>query len=89
LRPAAAREGEQVVDDLRGTLRLRVDGLDVLAGCLVQLSHQKELGEAHDAGERVVEFVRHAGDELADAGHLLGLEEALDQPRWPRCASSR
>ena len=77
LRAAAAGEREQVRDDLRGALGLGVDGLDVVARRLFEILEEQELREAHDAGERVVQLVRDAGDELADAGHLLGLEQAL------------
>ena len=39
----------------------------------------EEVREADDRGERVVEVVRDAGDELADGGHLFRLDELVLQ----------
>ena len=86
---AAAGEGQQVGDDLRRALGLAVDGLDLGAGGLVEVLEEQKLGEAHDAGEGVVELVGDAGDELADTGHLLGLEEALLDELGLWCADPR
>src|SRR2546430_14386786 len=40
----------------------------------------KEVAEAHDRGERVVQIVRHAGDQLTNRRHFLRLYELLLQP---------
>ena len=74
---APSREREQVLDDLRRALGFAVDGLHVVAGLLVQVAIEQQLGEAGDAGQGVVQLVRDAGDQLADARHLLRLQQSL------------
>ena len=72
------RQVEQPVDDLGGAERLALDLLEHLRLRIVGLGalHQ-HLHEARDAGERRVHFVRHAGGQQADGGHLLGDLELL------------
>ena len=69
-------EGEQVADDPTGPLRLIVDDAQMLPRKIgMQLALEQQLGQAGDGGERVVELVRHARDQLADRGHLVVLDE--------------
>ena len=83
LRHPLAGEGEQVAHDASGPLGLVVDDAQVLprqAG--LGLALQQELGQAGDRGERIVELVGDARDQLADRRHLvvldeLGLDDAL------------
>ena len=78
---ALAGEGEQVAHDAARPIGLLVNDPEMLplrvpdARPLLQ-----ELGESGDGGERVVEFVRDAGDQLPDGRQLL----ALDQLRLQR-----
>ena len=85
LRLVLAREGQEVLHDAGGAPRLGVDHLGRRA--LVRpeaLLGEQQLGERRDPGERVVQLVRHAGDELPDRGHLLRLDELLLQHRLVR-----
>src|ERR1051325_3310022 len=41
---------------------------------------REEVREPHDGGERVVQVVSYAGDQLTDRRHLLGLYELLLKP---------
>ena len=76
LRHALPSEGQQVAHDAARPLGLVVDDPEVLAGKVrVRLALQQQLGQAGDGGERVVQLVRHAGDELADRRHLVVLDE--------------
>ena len=42
-----------------------------------QLVLEQQLGEGGDAGERIIELVRDAGDELADGGQLFRASEVV------------
>ena len=41
---------------------------------------RQKLGESHDRSQRVVQVVRHAGDQLADGRHLLRLNQLGLEP---------
>ena len=83
LRHALTGEGQKIPHDPAGALRLIEDDAQVLAGKLgVGRPLQQQLRQSRNRGQRIVELVRHAGDQLADGGHLvvlddLGLEDAL------------
>src|SRR5512146_1789489 len=70
-------EGEEIPDDPRGPLRLVVDHAQVLPSGLGQPARrlEQQLRQAGDRGERVVQLVRDARDQLADGRHLLVLNE--------------
>src|SRR5207245_2657138 len=77
----AAGEGQQVFHDVRGALRLLADHLQRLGERgwhFFRLG--EEVAEPHDRGERVVQVVRHAGDQLTYRRHFLRLYELLLQP---------
>jgi hypothetical protein len=79
---AARRPGEveQAVDDLRGTERLPLDLLEQLRPRVLRIGLiEQHLGEARDARERRVHFVRHTGREQTDGGHLLRQAQLLLQ----------
>ena len=74
------REAQQVLDDVRRALGLLPDDRERLAQGRRHVGHlAQEIGEADDRGERVVEVVRDAGDELADGGHFFRLDELVLQ----------
>ena len=68
------REVEEIFHDAPRALRFVVDllGLRELAG--LQSVTQQELRVPHDGGERIVQFVRDAGDQLAESGHFFRLQ---------------
>src|SRR5690606_41431618 len=72
---APAGEAEQVADDLAGAPRLAADRLDHLAAVRVQVAAQQELGEVADRPQRVVQLVRHAGDQPTHQGEPVRLHD--------------
>ena len=74
----AAREREQVAYDRRGALRFLTNHCQRLGqprwhvGRLAQ-----EVGKTDDGGERIVQVVRDARDELTDRRHLFRLQQLL------------
>ena len=74
----AAREREQVAYDRRGALRFLTNHRQRLGqprwhvGRLAQ-----EVGKADDGGERIVQVVRDARDELTDRRHLFRVQQLL------------
>ena len=78
LRLMLAREGQQIRDDLRRALRLVMNRLQRLAIRLAGFALvEQQLGERHDAGQRVVQLVRDPAHQLSDRGELLLLYELL------------
>src|SRR5689334_23627902 len=75
-----AREGQQILYDAAGATRFAVDRLRrrALIGREALLG-EEQLGERGDTGQRVVELVRYAGNELPDRRHFLRLDELLLQ----------
>ena len=71
-----AGEGEELAHQIGGAVGVLLDLHDVgevlLAGGMAQ---EKQIAEADDHRQKVVEVVRHAAGELADGLHLLGLGE--------------
>ena len=75
------REAQQVLHDVRRPLGLLLDDGERLAQRRRDVGHLGEVvGEPDHRGERVVEVVGDAGDELADGGHLLRLDQLVLQP---------
>ena len=94
---ALARVGEHLPRERRRALRRRDDGLRRRRRVGIAHALTQELGVAEDAGEQVVEVVRDAAREHAEAVeplralHLL-LERAplgLEPPRGPQVAHAR
>ena len=69
---------QQPVDDLRGAERLPLDLFQHLRpGIVLVGALEQHLREARDAGQRRIDFVRHARGEQSDRRHLLGNLELL------------
>src|SRR5687768_12143669 len=77
-RPRLAGEDEEVADDASSATCLLLDQADRLRLLLAgEPLLQEELGERGDPGQRIVDLVGDAGDELAEGDELLGLAELL------------
>ena len=77
-RLALAREGQQVADDARGAFGFGKDRFEAAAERRVEPgSIRQPLGPAEDGRERVVQFVRDAGNRLAERRHLFGLQQLV------------
>ena len=77
---AAARERQQVSDDLSGAHRFLAHQLEVGAvGRLGIVQHQ--FRAADDRLERIVDLVRDARDQLADRGEPLAVHELVAEPQ--------
>ena len=71
-----AGEGEEVAHDAPRPLGLLLDHFEVPAIALPQLLLlEQELREARDRGERVVELVGDARNQLSDRGEFLALDQ--------------
>ena len=70
-----AREAEQALHDLVAAVRALGDELEVGSRLFVGGHLREQIGEPDDGGQRVVQFVRHAGHELPDRRKLLALHE--------------
>jgi len=70
-----ARKIEQVLDDAAGAFGFLIDlvRLGELRGR--QAVAEQKLRVSHDGGERIIELVRDAGNEVPERGHLFGLQE--------------
>ena len=76
LRRHRTGEFEQVLDDFLGALSLLKDDAQVLARAFRQIGVlQKQVGETENSRERVIDFMGHSGDELADRRHFFGVHE--------------
>ncbi len=69
------REREQVLDDLLAAHGGAVDPIEFARHRPLAVTRHQQLREAEHAAQRVVEFVSHAGDHLADARQLLRLQQ--------------
>ena len=75
LRLPLAREEQQALHDLGHTATLRQHHLDGPAQVGGQVPRGEELRIAEDHGQRIVELVRHAGDQLSHGRELPRLQE--------------
>ena len=70
-------EEKEIANHSNGAIRFALDqahGFELLS---LQLVLEQQLREGRDSGERIVELVRYAGDELPDRGELLGAAEVV------------
>ena len=68
---------EQIAHDRARAARLLGDDAQRLALFGAPLVDEQILGEEQDRGQRIVQLVRDAGDQLAERGELLRLAERL------------
>ena len=72
LRRHLAGKTQQVLHDQLGALRLLHDKVDVVARRLRNVRvFRQQIGKAQNGSERVVDFVSHARNQLADRCHLF------------------
>src|SRR5579863_4400466 len=76
LRRHLTSEAQQILHDLLGPLRLLQNDAQVFPGALgnFRILHE-EVGKTENRGERVVDFMSDAGDELAHRGHFLRVQQ--------------
>ena len=73
-----AREAEQALHDVMSPLRLFVKFFDVIgASRFVSSSDLQQLAIAQNRGERIIQLVSNAGNELSHGCHLFALQELL------------
>ena len=74
LRRHLAGKAEQVLHDLLGALRFLQNHAQVLAGGFRKFGilHQ-QIGKSENRGQRIIDFVGDAGDQLSDGRHFLGM----------------
>ena len=76
LRLVLAGETEQTLYDAMGALRLFVELGNVVGGALLgELAGLQHLCVAQDGSEGIVQFMRHAGDQLAHGSHFFALQK--------------
>ena len=82
LRRHLAGKAEQVLHDLLGALRFLQNHAQIAARAFGDLGifHQ-QVGESEDGGERIVDFVGDAGDQLSDGRHFFGVHQLGAQHR--------
>ena len=69
-----AREGQETLNDLGGTTRLAMGNFELAAGGIVGGRIAQKFGDAEDGGERIIQFVGHAGNHLAHGREPLALD---------------
>src|ERR1039458_2981488 len=76
LRRHLAGKAEQVLHDLLGALGFLQNDAQIAARAFGEFGvfHQ-EVGKSEDGGERIVDFVGDAGDQLSNGRHFLGVHE--------------
>ena len=79
-RSRGARENQQALYDVRGAARLAMSEVQLAAGVFVGGLVAQQLGNAQNGGQRIVEFVGHAGNHLAHGCEPLRLNELLLEP---------
>ena len=73
-----ARETQQVLHDAMRSLRLLVELLDVIGALRADdIGRSQQLPVTQNRRQGIVQFVRHAGNELPDGGHFFALQELL------------
>ena len=76
-RVGLAREEEEIANHPNRPIGFALDQTHRLELLTLQIVLEEELREGRDAGERIVQLVRDAGDELADGGELFGPTEVV------------
>src|SRR5438105_2564385 len=72
-----AREQKKVANDANCAVCLAFDEAHRLELLALQLVLEQKLGEGGNAGKRIVQLVRYAGDQLANSRELLGSPEVI------------
>src|SRR5208282_3545010 len=73
-----SRKAQQILNDAVRSLGLLIELLGVFDSLRAHLAAgDEQLAVAEDGRERVVELVRHAGNQLSDSRHLLAVQELL------------
>ena len=71
-----AREAQQILHDAMSALRLLVKLFGVFDSLRAHLAAGAEqLAVAENGGERIVEFVSDAGNQLSDGGHFFAVQK--------------
>ena len=70
-----AGKRQQILHDSLGPLGLLVKFPHIIGAALFQLLHFQKLRVADDGGQRIIQFVSNARDQLADGRHLLALQK--------------
>src|SRR6202035_4869572 len=73
-------KAEKVLHDLFGALRLLQDHAQIFPGSFWKLGIiEEQVGKAEDRGQRIIYLVSHAGNELSNRRHFLGVNEFVAQ----------
>ena len=72
-----AREKEKVANYADRPIGFALDQAHRLELLTLEVVFEEQLGEGGDAGERIIELVRDASDELADSGQLFRASEMV------------
>ena len=76
LRRHLPRKAKQILNDYARTLRLLQDHAQFfLRGFRNFFILEQQVGEAYDGSQRVIDFVCHAGNQLAKRGHFFGVHQ--------------
>ena len=81
---AAPHERQQVANDLTGARALAADHFEVEPHLRVRPPVQHQLDGADDGLERIVDLVRHAGDQLAHRRQPLAVDELIAERQFVR-----
>src|SRR5882762_4036910 len=71
----ASRETEQALNDLLATKSAFVNHVQVTLMLRILIGGFEEFRKAHHRGQRIVQFMRDAGNELANTGEFLALNQ--------------
>src|SRR5580698_6102676 len=76
LRRHLAGKTEQILNDLFGSLRFLQNDSEIFAGTLryFGVAHH-QIGKTQNCSERIVDFMRDSGNQLADGGHFFGMNQ--------------
>src|SRR5579863_6555798 len=77
LRFSLACKGKQILHHTMGALSLLEELGNEILSALIQAFALEQLSVTENRGERIIEFMGDSGNELADGGHLLALQELL------------
>ena len=77
MRLALTGKGEQILHDAMRSLCLLEQFGDEICRSFAQVLRFQQLRIAQNCSERIVQFVRNSGNQLADGGHLFALQQLL------------